>query len=146
MARFEKDRRNGRDRRQKPTKPFTRYMLFGRRRTIRRGADRKTNVYVDLYGHSILLFLLLIVLLSIFDAYFTIFHVEQGAQEINPFMNFLIGHGSITFFAIKYILTALGIVLLCIYQSLPITRTIIVCVFFFYLTVFANHIFLILRR
>jgi hypothetical protein len=121
-------------------------MLLGRRRTIRRGGDRKTNVYVDLYGHYILLFLLLIVLLSIFDAYFTIFHVEQGAQEINPFMNFLIGRGTITFFVIKYILTALGIVLLCIYQSLPVTRTIIVCVFFFYLTVFANHIFLILRR
>jgi len=121
-------------------------MLLGRRRTIRRGTDRKTHIYVDLYGHYLLLFLLLIVLLSIFDAYFTIFHVDQGAREINPFMNFLIGYGSITFFVIKYILTALGLVLLCIYQSLPVTRTIILCIFFFYLTVFANHILLLLRR
>ena len=121
-------------------------MLLGRRRAIRRRADRKTHIYVDIYGHYLLLFLLLIVLLCIADAYFTIFHVDQGAQEINPFMNFLIGYGSVYFFTIKYILTILGLVLLCLYQSLPVTRTIILCIFFFYLTVFANHIFLILRR
>jgi hypothetical protein len=103
-------------------------------------------MYVDLYGHYLLLSLLLIILLSIFDAYFTIFHVERGAREINPFMNFLIGYGNIYFFAIKYILTALGLLVLCIYKELLVARTIIIGILFFYLTVFANHIFLFLRR
>ncbi|MFQ6032705.1 MAG: DUF5658 family protein, partial [Candidatus Zixiibacteriota bacterium] len=100
MVTSEKDRRTVRDRRQKPTKPFSRYMLFGHRQSIRRRTDRKTHMYVDLYGHYLLLSVLLIILLSIFDAYFTIFHVQRGAREINPFMNFLIGYGNIYFFAI----------------------------------------------
>ena len=146
MVGTENDRRIVTDRRQKPTKPFSRYVLFGRRRSIRRRKDRKTHMYVDLYGHYLLLSLLLIILLSIFDAYFTIFHVERGAREINPFMNFLIGYGNIYFFAIKYILTALGLLVLCIYKELLVARTIIIGILFFYLTVFANHIFLFLRR
>ncbi len=146
MVQFGNDRRNGRDRRQKPTKPLSKYILFGRRRSIRRKADRKTHIYVDLYGHYLLLLLLLIILLSVIDAYFTIFHLEKGAREINPLMNFLMGYGNIYFFTIKYALTVLGLILLCIYQSLPIARTIIVCVLLFYLTVCANHVFLILLR
>lgn len=121
-------------------------MLFGRRRSIRRRTDRKTHIYVDLYGHYLLISLLLIILLSVLDAYFTIFHIEKGAREINPFMNFLIGYGNVHFFIIKYILTALGLILLCIYKSLLIARILIICVLFFYLTVFANHIYLILLR
>jgi len=146
MVGSENDKRIVTDRRQKPTKPFSRYMLFGRRRSVRRRTDRKTHMYVDLYGHYLLLSLLLIILLSIFDAYFTIFHVEQGAREINPLMDFLMGYGNIHFFAIKYILTALGLLVLCIYKNLIIARTIIIGIFFLYLTVFANHIFLFFLR
>jgi hypothetical protein len=146
MAQGEKDRRVSRDRRQRPTSPFSRYVLLGRRRSIRRKKDRKTHIYVDLYGHYLLLSLLLIILLSILDAYFTIFHVEKGAREINPLMDFLMGYGNTSFFIIKYILTALGLMLLCIYKSLAFSRTVIICLLFFYLTVFANHIVLILGR
>lgn len=146
MAQGENDRRALRDRRQRPTSPFSRYVFFGRRRSIRRKSDRKTHIYVDLYGHYLLLALLLIILLSVLDAYFTIFHVERGAREINPLMDFLMGYGNTYFFVIKYVLTALGLILLCIYKSLPISRTIIICLLFFYLTVFANHIFLVIMR
>jgi hypothetical protein len=85
-------------------------------------------------------------LLSVLDAYFTIFHVDEGAREVNPLMNFLLGYGNMYFFVLKYILTALGIVILCIYQNLPVVRAIILFVLIFYLTVFANHVFLILSR
>jgi hypothetical protein len=146
MAQGEKDRRVSRDRRQRPTNPFSRYTLLGRRRSIRRKKDRKTHIYVDVYGHYLLLSLLLIILLSVLDAYFTIFHVERGAREINPLMDFLLGYGNTSFFIIKYTLTALGLMLLCIYKSLVISRTVIICLLFFYLTVFANHVFLILGR
>ena len=61
-------------------------------------------------------------------------------------MNFLIGYGNIYFFTIKYILTVLSLILLCIYKNLLIARTIIICIFSFYLIVFANHIYLILLR
>lgn len=146
MVRFEKDKRVVRDRRKKPTKPFGRYIFSGRRRSIRRSTDRKTHLHVDLYDHYLLLSLLLIILLSVFDAYFTIFHVGEGAREINPFMNFLIGYGDIYFFAMKYILTVLGLFILCIYKNLFIVRTIILFVFLVYLIVFTNHILLILLK
>lgn len=146
MAGVEKDKRIENDRRQRPTRPFSRYMLFGRRRSIRRREDRKTHLYVDLYGHYLLLSLLIIILFSIFDAYFTIFHVEKGAREINPLMNLLIGCGNIYFFITKYILTTFGLFVLCIYKNLFITRIIMTGIFLLYLTVFANHIFLILVR
>ncbi len=99
---------------------------------------------MDRYGHYLFLSLLIIVLLSVFDAYFTMFHVEEGAREINPLMNFLIGYGNIYFFTIKYALTVVGLFILCVYKNLFIVRATILFVIFLYVTVLANHILLIL--
>ena len=93
-------------------------MVFGRRQAVRRQVDRETHPYVDRYGNKLLIALVLILLLSVLDAYFTIFHLERGALEINPFMNYLIGHGYLCFFTVKYLLTALAIFVLCVYKSL----------------------------
>jgi len=142
MAKPEENRRTVKDRRQSPTRPFGRYVLAGRRHSVRRSADRRTHLYVDRYSHNLLLILLIIVLLSIFDAYFTIMHVERGAREINPFMDFLIGYGDLYFFAVKYILTALGVFLLCLYKNLLLVRILIGFLILLYLTVFGHHILL----
>ena len=146
MGKSGRERRVLSDRRKKPTSPFSRYILLGRRRSIRRRTDRKTHLYVDLYGHYLLLFLLLIILLSVLDAYFTIFHIDRGAQEINPFMDFLLGYGNMYFFIVKYVLTALGLLILCVYKNLLIVKAAIFLVFLFYLGVFANHILLIMAN
>lgn len=118
-------------------------MLCGSRQSIRRSTDQKTQLHVDRYGHYLFLSLLLIILLSVFDAYFTIFHVDKGAREINPFMNYLIGYDCVYFFALKYILTTLGLLILCIYKNLFMVRTLILFVFLVYLGVFAHHLLLI---
>ncbi len=146
MERLEIDRRTIKDRRERPTKPFSRYILSGHRQSVRRWTDRKTHLYVDRYGHRLLVALLLIVLFSVLDAYFTIFHVEKGAREINPFMSFLIDSGDIYFFAIKYILTALSIFLLCIYKNLLMVRVLIPFIVFIYVAVLAHHVSLIFLR
>jgi hypothetical protein len=146
MVQFDKDRRNREDRREGTTKPIGRYMATGRRYFIRRETDRKTSVYVDRYGHKLLFALLVIILLSVFDAYFTIYHVERGALEINPFMDFFLGYGNIYFFATKYALTAFGIFLLCIYKNVLFVRIIIASIIFIYLTVFSHHILLAFLR
>jgi hypothetical protein len=85
--------------------------------------------------------LLSIVLLSVFDAWFTIFYVDKGAREINPFMNILIGYGNIYFFTVKYVATALGLILLCIHKNLFIARIGILFILFVYLLVFTHHIY-----
>ena len=118
-------------------------MFSGRRRSIRREADRKTHLYVDLYHRRLLIPLLLIIVLSVFDAWFTIFYVERGAREINPFMDILIGYGNIYFFTVKYVATALGLIILCIYKNLFISRIGILFILFLYLAVFTHHIYFI---
>lgn len=143
MIQFENDRRTTEDRRQKPTKPLGRYMFSGRRHSIRRMADRKTHFYVDLYDLRLLIPLLLIIVLSVFDAWFTIFYVERGAREINPFMNILIGYGNIYFFIVKYVATALGLIVLCIYKNLFISRIGILFILLLYFLVFTHHIYFI---
>jgi hypothetical protein len=143
MVQYEENRRIVKDRRQKPTKPFGRYMFSGRRHSIRRRADRKTHLYVDRYDHRLLIPLVLIIVLSVFDAWFTVFYVERGAREINPFMDILIGYGNIYFFTVKYVATALGLIILCIYKNLYITRIGILFILFLYFVVFTHHIYFI---
>ena len=121
-------------------------MWSGRRGSIRRRTDRKIHFFVDLYDHYLLLSILLIVLLSIFDTYFTIFHVDRGAREINPLMRLLIGYGDMTFFVVKYVVTMVGLFILCIYKNVFFVRTILRGVFLLYLVVFAYHIFLVIPR
>ena len=118
-------------------------MFSGRRHSIRRKADRTTHLYVDRYDRSLLIPLLLIVLFSVFDAWFTIFCVEKGAREINPFMDILIGYGYIYFFTVKYVVTALGLIVLCIYKNLFISRIGILFILFLYFLVFTHHIYFI---
>jgi hypothetical protein len=141
----ERDRRTLRDRRRRPTRPIGRYIFFGRRQTIRRQTDRKTHLYVDRYGHRLLMALLLILLLSILDAYLTIFHVNRGAQEINPLMNCLIGFGYIYFFVVKYLASALAVFILCIHKYWVPVRVGILCILVLYLLVFAHHVFLVFK-
>ncbi len=138
---IEKERRIVKDRRQRTTRPISQYTFCGRRQSIRRQADRKRHLYVDRYGHKVLLALLLILLLSVVDAYFTIFHLERGAREINPFMNLLIRHGYMYFFIFKYLLTALATFILCIYKNLLAVRIGIRTILLIYLAVFAHHLF-----
>ena len=145
MERLEKDKRTVTDRRQRPTRPFSRYMLSGRRQRVRRQTDRKTHLYVDRYSHKLLTPLLLIILLCVLDAHFTMFHLDRGAEEINPLMNLLIKHGFLYFFIVKYLLTVLGVFIFCIYQSVPLMRVGLVSMLVLYLIVFTHHLLWIFR-
>jgi len=140
MEGLERDKRTVTDRRQRPTKPFGRYMFSGRRQSIRRWTDRKTHLYVDRYSYKLLTPLLLIILLCVLDAHFTMFHLDRGAEEINPLMNLIIKHGFLYFFIVKYLLTALGVFIFCIYQSAPLMRVGFVSMLVLYLIVFAHHL------
>jgi hypothetical protein len=141
MEESERDRRTVRDRRQRPTRPIGRYIFSGRRHTIRRQTDRKAHLYVDRYGPRLLISLLLIILLSVLDAYLTIFHIDNGAREINPLMNSLIDYGYIYFFLVKYALTGLAVSMLCLYKNWLLVRVSILCILALYLVVFGYHVF-----
>ncbi len=58
--------------------------------------------------------ILLIVLLSIVDAYLTLVLVNHGAVELNPIMAFYLKWGPLAFFGIKYFLTCAAVILFLI--------------------------------
>jgi hypothetical protein len=55
--------------------------------------------------------ILLIISLSILDAFFTLELISLGARETNPIMCYYLKHGALVFFAVKYLLTFASILL-----------------------------------
>lgn len=116
------ERRAGAERRQKPTNPFSLLAFRGRRQTVRRREDRKRSPYMDRYGRHLMLIALLLILLCVADALYTILHVSEGGVELNPLMDGVLQRGPLLFFAVKFALTALGVFLLVLYWHHPLGR------------------------
>ncbi len=113
------DRRINKDRRSKPTSPFTSSSLFGARKHVRRDEDKNRHMYVDRYSTRAVLTVIMTILLSLADAVFTIKLVEGGAEEINPVMDFFLQDGPIPFLIAKYLLTGTCLVLFLVYKNHP---------------------------
>lgn len=85
---------------------------------------------MDYYHPPLLISITLILLLSVADAFLTLFLMDHGAIELNPFMAFFIELGSLPFLMVKYILTAFSVI------------TVVICnyVFFRYLKIFTRDL------
>jgi len=105
------ERRSGGDRRH--TSPWS--LLYGgfrpRRRTGRRREDHE-HAWLDWHEPSVLYMSVAIVLLSCTDALFTLNLLAVGGEELNVFMDDMIGQGAGQFLAVKIGLTATSVVLL----------------------------------
>ena len=122
---------------------FSRFSFRGRRKAIRRVEDRKKHIYVDRYGLNLFLILMGILVLGIADALFTLYHVYvNDAVEMNPVMNFFLALSPKVFFHVKYILTALCLMVLCLHKNLPVVKYILATIFVVYLAIVLNHIYL----
>jgi len=138
------ERRAHTDRRRSPTPIFSRYTLIGRRRGVRREEDSRNHVYVDRYSPRLFMLILAIVILGIADAFFTIYYVlVHHAIEVNPLMNFFLGKSPHIFFYVKYILTAVCLIVLCLHKNLPVVRFLLMVILFIYLVVVVNHMYLL---
>ena len=92
--------------------------IRGRRIKARRKGEKK-NSYVDQYHDPMLFFVVLaIIIMSTLDAFFTILLLENGnIVEVNPLMAALIEKSSLYFVNVKYLLTALSLILLVIHKN-----------------------------
>ncbi len=61
--------------------------------------------------------------LTILDGVLTLELIDLNSEEINPVMAHLIRRGDVAFLMGKYILTAIGIPFLVVYQHYPLFRT-----------------------
>lgn len=139
----EASRRRRPDRRRRPTPALSRYTLFGKRRTVRREEDRKRYIYVDQYSVKLFAVLMAILFLGLADAFMTLYHVHvNNAAELNPVMDFFLGIGPRVFFHVKYVLTALCLLVLCLHKNVPVVKYLLGLVFVIYFLILVNHIYL----
>jgi hypothetical protein len=106
------ERRSGYDRRHRKLGILSKYWFTGRREAVRREEDKKREYKVDRHSSKTLAVILLIVMLSIIDAILTLHLVDRGATELNPVMDYYLGHGPLAFFWVKYMLTSAALILI----------------------------------
>ena len=116
------EKRFGEDRRATQTSPFSLASFRGTRRIIRREEDRSVHYYVDLYGLDEVLIIILILILTVADAFLTLVLVGGGAAELNYVMDYYLRLGPIPFVLVKYLMTAVGLVWLLICKNYPLFR------------------------
>ena len=137
------NRRGSVDRRRDPTPMLSRHTVRGRRENIRRVEDKNRFLYVDRYNVGLFLILLALLLLGLADALFTLYHVYVNeAEELNPIMAFFLGISPRVFFYVKYVLTGLCLLVLCLHKNLPLAKYLFGTVFLIYLIIVASHVYL----
>lgn len=112
----EQTRQNA-DRRQKPTSPWNAWFGSGQRMRNRRDSEHLQQYFVDRFPLRTLAWILLLLSLSLTDAYFTLILLENGCEEVNPVMHHLIQRGTLSFVVGKYALTASGLPILLLFQN-----------------------------
>jgi hypothetical protein len=110
------DRRSGRERRAYGGLQMRRPFSPIRRKVLRRRDDRNSLYYVDEYTPRLVIPILLILLLSMLDALFTLVLIDNGAVEINPLMAFYLEVGPGVFLTVKYVLTCLSLFVLLMFS------------------------------
>lgn len=107
------ERREGGDRRQRPTRWLSRHWLRGRRRGGRRAGEGR-DVFVDRYRAWEWVAVALLLLLCVADLLLTLDVLARGGEEANPVMRWALERGTGTFVALKLGLTLLGALVLLV--------------------------------
>lgn len=145
------DRRSGEDRRSRRTPDIKSLFVYGRRKNIRRREDKFKTVYFDQYNPAMLTPIVLILLLSVTDAFLTLFLVDCGAREINPVMAYFLKFGPFTFLGAKYFLTCYSVIVLLIFNNVYFrklrihARSLFSCAVAMFAIVIAWELFLVSR-
>ena len=77
----------------------------------------------EIHSSKTLAVIILIILLSITDAYLTLDLISRGAVELNPIMAYYLDHSALTFFGMKYLLTCASIIVILIIKDLYLFKT-----------------------
>jgi hypothetical protein len=114
--------RGGTDRRSRATPRLSRYSFgSGRRRGPRRNAEVEGS-FVDLYSPGMLAAVLWIALMNTADSFFTIVHLQNGGQEVNPIAGALLLTGRAQFVLIKSAVISIALLVLCLHKNFHLAR------------------------
>jgi len=135
------ERRKETDRRKTSTRPFSKYMFKGKRRHARR-EEEDQNYYVDRYDAKYLALVLSILVLCVFDAYFTLKIIHYGGKELNPLMIKLLDKFPEMSLFVKYVITAISLVILLVHKNFILFGK--VKAYFFLYIIFSLYFLLVL--
>lgn len=116
------ERRSGKDRRKKSFNFLRRPFSPGRRRNLRRQADRRRFFLFDYYSPKLFYAIVLVLMLSVADALLTLLLVGEGARELNPVMAYFLAFGPNIFMISKYLLTSVSVVIVVLLNYIAIKR------------------------
>ena len=116
------ERRSGQDRRQNQLPWFQKVFFRGRRMSSRRAEDRRRLIPPDRYSPSLSIGVILVLSLSLLDAFLTLILLSQGATELNPVMDYYLGHGPLIFLLVKYGLTVFSVLIVVLMKDVLATR------------------------
>lgn len=136
--------RGSSDRRELPTPVISKYSFIGgKRKHIRRAENRKEHLFVDLYSTRLLIAVIGLLCLSCLDAYLTLELISKGkVVEANPVMAYFLNMGVMPFTTIKFSLTALSAVIMCLLKNVSITRISLPFAIKIYLLIIAYEFYL----
>lgn len=109
-------RRQQADRRQANFRSMC-YALFKSRRKGQRRTDDEVNCYTDYYDHYTVGVVLLLMVLCVLDAYFTLLLLQYGSIELNPVLAWAINKHALFFFLLKYTVTGLSVVVAAMHKN-----------------------------
>lgn len=115
------ERRAHPDRRGQPTSVWSAFAGARRRRHGRRTGEEQ-DIYVDIFQRRDVALLILIFVLNILDALFTLLWLQRGGVEANPFMAWILGIGNWAFLAQKCFVVGLWLVLLLVHKNFRMAR------------------------
>jgi hypothetical protein len=132
------------DRRTQPAPAFSRFTLWGRRKTFRRKEDQKRGGYVDKFNHVLLILLVLPLGLSILDVLFTMMILDDGGWEVNPVVSSAIQLWGDRFWVWKFGIISILLVLLCLHSKFRLVVPTLIIITAINVIVVLYQIFLII--
>ncbi len=141
----ESDRRELRDRRNKPTPLLSRYTFFGRRKTVRRRSEQKLGGYVDRYSSVLFFVLVLMMGLNILDSLFTMMILDSKGWEANPIVQSVIQLHGDRFWIWKFFLVSFCLVLLCLHSRFRLIKGVLLALSMIYLVIILYQVFLLIH-
>jgi hypothetical protein len=113
------------DRRQHTWRTFPHTLIKSRRKGMRRDVDKKSAHYVDFHEPIVFAMTIAIICLSCIDSFFTLLLLNDGAQEINPLMLYLIEINITLFVCGKILLTTLSLMIIIAHKNFWLVKNII---------------------
>jgi hypothetical protein len=102
---------------------LNKFWLTGRRTHVRRREDKLKLHWIDRHSPKTFAAVLLIMMLSVIDAIFTLDLVHRGAVELNPVMAYYLDYSPLMFFWVKYILTWSAVLIILLTKNIYLLKT-----------------------